>query len=166
MFSIILHSFNLHIFKLAIFHDMKTSQNFYIKSAKLLPALTVAKMYPAEYLPARRGGRHLKDENEMVYYLNRRRDSKTYYCCIEKSRLKCPATAVVENETNMIIKKSGEHVHDSNLLKRAVRQLENQAIKNAAENRDVPRSVLGNLNIIVSQSTNGKHSYFYHIISQ
>ena len=31
-------------------------------------------MYPAEYLLDRRGGRHLKHENEMLYCLNMRRD--------------------------------------------------------------------------------------------
>ena len=55
---------------------MKTSQSFYLKSAKILvaePALTVALMYPAEYLPDRRGRRPLKDENEMLCCLNMRR---------------------------------------------------------------------------------------------
>ena len=54
-------------------------------------------MQAATYLPARKGGRHLKDENNMTYALNKRRDNKTYYVCTEKKRLNCPATAVVEN---------------------------------------------------------------------
>ena len=61
-------------------------------------------MQAATYLPARKGGRHLKDENNMTYALNKRRDNKTYYVCTEKKSLNCPATAVVENMTERIIK--------------------------------------------------------------
>ena len=112
-------------------------------------------MQAATYLPARKGGRHLKDENNMTYALNKRRDNKTYYVCTEKKRLNCPATAVVENMTEMIIKLSGVHVHDSNLMKYEVRQLEDEAIRAAAENHDIPRYVLGNITNRVGETTQG-----------
>ena len=108
-------------------------------------------MHRAEYVPARKGGRHLRDEQGMIYYLSKRREN----FCTEKKNLSCQVTAVVENSTEMIIKISGEHVHDSNILHRKVRHLEEQAIKNAADNHYTPRSVLGNLTNTVGNTTHG-----------
>ena len=73
-------------------------------------------MQRANYVPARKGGRRLKDEQGMIYSLSKRRENKSYYFCSEKKNLSCPATAVVENSTDMIIKISGDHAHDSNIL--------------------------------------------------
>ena len=112
-------------------------------------------MHRAEYVPARKGGRHLRDEQGMIYYLSKRRENKSYYFCTEKKNLSCQVTAVVENSTEMIIKISGEHVHDSNILHRKVWHLEEQAIKNAADNHYTPRSVLGNLTNTVGNTTHG-----------
>ena len=61
-------------------------------------------MQADKYLPASKGGGHLEYENNMTYALNKRRDNKTYYVCTEKKSLNCPATAVVENMTERIIK--------------------------------------------------------------
>merc|ERR1719339_418479 len=73
-------------------------------------------MQRANYVPARKGGRHLRDERGMIYSLSKRRENKSYYFCSEKKNLSCPATAVVENSTDMIIKISRDHAHDSNIL--------------------------------------------------
>ena len=62
-------------------------------------------MHPAEFVPARKGGRHHKDHLGMLYYLSKHREKKSY-----------GATAVVDNTTEMIIKISGEHSHDRNLM--------------------------------------------------
>ena len=98
-----------------------------------------------EFVPARKGGSHLRDHLGMLYYLSKRRENKSYYFCTEKKTLSCGATAVVDNTTEMIIKMSGEHAHDSNLMQRNVRDLEEQDVSKAADNHNAPRSVLGNL---------------------
>ena len=99
-------------------------------------------MQPAEFILARKGGQHLKDENGMLYYLCRRCKKKTYYICLEKRpTLNCPTRAEVEPSTNLIVQQLGIH-HDSNLQQQKVRDLENQAIKITAKNNAVPRSVL------------------------
>ena len=52
----------------------------------------------------------------MLFYLGKHRENKFYYFCTEKKTLSCGASAVVDNTTEMIIKISGEHAHDSNLM--------------------------------------------------
>ena len=112
-------------------------------------------MYRAEFVPARKGGRHLRDQQGMSYSLSKRREKKSYYFCVEKKILSCPATAVVDNSTEMIIKISGDHVHDSNILQKKVRNLEEQAIKSAAEHHNAPRCVLGHLTNTIGNTTHG-----------
>ena len=113
------------------------------------------KMHRAEFVPARKGGRHLRDHQGMLYYLSKRRENKSYYFCVERKNLSCQSTAVVDNSTEMIIKMSGEHIHDSNILQRNVRHLEEQAIMKAADNRNAPRSVLANLTNTIGTTTHG-----------
>ena len=91
-------------------------QFFTRKSAKSVGRVLSSRMQRANYVPARKGGRHLRDEQGMIYSLSKRRENKSYYFCSEKKNLSCPATAVVENSTDMIIKISGDHAHDSNIL--------------------------------------------------
>ena len=130
-------------------------QFFTRKSAKSVGRVLSSRMQRANYVPARKGGRHLRDERGMIYSLSKRRENKSYYFCCEKKNLGCPATAVVENSTDMIIKISGDHAHDSNILQRKVRHLEEQAIRNAADNHNAPRSALGNLTNTVGTTTHG-----------
>ena len=84
----------------------------------------------------------------------RKRGSKAYYRCTEKKRSLCQATAIVEGE--YITKKMGEHNHDSNLLKKRVRDMENEAIKAAATSHTSPRSVLCDLTANVNSASAGK----------
>ena len=102
---------------------------------------------------------HLKDDSGMLYRLNKRRENKTYYICVEKKALNCPATAIVENKTQLI-KLVEEHVHDSNLMKHKVRKLEDDAIKSSAQNRTVPRTVFGNISTNVVETTKGNILFF------
>ena len=77
----------------------------------------------------------------MVYFISKGRENKSCYFCTGKKNLSFPATAVVENSTKMIIKKSGNHVHDSiniQILQRKVRQFEEKAIRKAADNHTAP----------------------------
>ena len=76
---------------------MKNSQFFREKSAKSFRSQNSLDMEPAVYLPARKGGRHLKDMDGMTYALSKRRENKTYYFCTQRNSLKCPATAIVDS---------------------------------------------------------------------
>ena len=138
---------------------MKNSQFFREKSAKSFRSQNSLDMEPAVYLPARKGGRHLKDKDGMTYPLSKRRDNKTYYFCTQRT-LKCPATAIVDNQSEMIVAKSGSHMHDSDLMKQMVREMEGRAIHAAAENNDFPSSILGNLTNHVGETTQGKICIF------
>ena len=51
---------------------------------------------------------------------------------------------------------TSDHVHDSNILQRKVGHLEEQAIRNAVDNHNAPRSVLGNLANTVGTLTRRK----------
>ena len=109
----------------------------------------------ANYVPAKQNGRHLVDQHQYEYKLVRKRDTKAYYKCTEKKKLCCTATAVVHGD--MIIKKMGNHNHDSELIKKRVQEMEKEAIKAAASNHTAPRTVLGNLTATISISSAGKN---------
>ena len=64
-------------------------------------------------------------------------------------------TAVVDSSTELINQDIGDHAHDSNFLQRNVRNLEEQAIKKAADNHNASQSVLDNLTNTVATTTQG-----------
>ena len=49
----------------------------------------------------------------MIYALSKRRGNKTNYFCIQRDSLKCPATAIVDNQSEKIVTKSGSHMHEA-----------------------------------------------------
>ena len=56
------------------------------------------------------------------------------------------AFKVVNNENDKIISFLGEHTHDSDLLKKRVREIEKQVVKESSGNIAIsPRTVLGNI---------------------
>ena len=112
----------------------------------------------ANYVQAKQNGQHLIDSGSQEYKLVRKRGSKAYYRCTEKKRSLCKATAVVEGE--FIIKKIGEHNHDSSLLKKRVREMENEAIKAASTSHTSPRSVLCDLTSNVTNVSSGRPVIF------
>ena len=116
-------------------------------------------LHRAVYVTNQKGGQNLKDVNGMIYTRNKRRNKKAYYICKEKNSLKCTATAIVDQESQLV-KLVGEHVHDSNLLKQDVKKMEDEAIKAAGQNRSVPRSVLGNLCANIATTTKGNILFF------
>ena len=108
----------------------------------------------ANYLSAKQNGRHLVDKNDFIYSLIRKRNDKAYYACINKKKMNCSATAIVTGDK--FTQKSGAHNHDTDLLKKRVRMLEQQAIRAAATNHSAPRAVLGDLTAAVSNVSEGK----------
>jgi len=108
----------------------------------------------ANYISAKQNGRHLVDKNQFIYSLLRKRNDKAYYTCINKKKMNCKATAIVTGDK--ITRKSGTHNHDTDLLKKRVRELEHQAIRAASTNHSAPRTVLGDLTAAVSNVSEGK----------
>ena len=102
------------------------------------------------------------DSNQFEYRVTKKRPNKTYYQCIQRKNNSCPAGAVVNNENDKIISFLGEHTHDSDLLKKRVREIENQAVKEISGNIAIsPRTVLGNITNMVSTLTNEGVSQFH-----
>ena len=98
--------------------------------------------FPAVFKPAKQNGVHLLDDKNFEYRILRKRSTKTYFSCIFKKTLKCPATAVVEGENVTAL--NYDHTHDSDLLRRQIRELENERIRMASyTSTPAPRTVLG-----------------------
>ena len=99
------------------------------------------------YVEVKQGGRHhLLDSNQFEYRVRKKKPNKTYYQCIQRKNNSCPAGAVVNNENDKIISFLGEHTHGSDLLKKRVREIEKQVVKESSRNVAIrPRTVLGNI---------------------
>ena len=71
---------------------------------------------------------------------------RIHFICRMKTRYGCKVTAAVTKEDNMLVRITGEHIHDTDIAVKKVREKENDAIEEAARNPTVsPRSVLANL---------------------
>ncbi len=71
--------------------------------------------YPASYVPVKQNGKHLIDKEFFKYKLikNNKDVKKKYFSCVQKKTLQCLASAVVNTETDMILKVTNSHNHDS-----------------------------------------------------
>ena len=118
----------------------------------------------ARYMDVKQNGKHLVDDNNFTYKKVPTRAEKVYYACTHKNRVGCDATAVVQGDK--IIKKYGQHNHDSNLVQKRVREEENRAIAAASANHTSPRSVLGDLTASVCNDSAGiihaLHALHFH----
>ena len=115
---------------------------------------TRSRMAPhAIYREAKQGGRHLVDPHHFNYRVVKKKPNKTYYECLKKRSIGCPAKAIVLNQSNELISwDSSLHNHDSDLVHQHVRDKENAAIQNAATDISIkPRTVLGNLTNEIQQ---------------
>ena len=71
----------------------------------------------------------------------------------------CKVTAAVQIDTNMVIKMSGEHTHDTDLTAKKRRE-EKDTIEEAARNPTVsPRTGWGNLSVNVTAQNANDVSY-------
>ena len=97
-------------------------------------------------LRSSRGDSILFYSNQWEYRVSKKKPNKTYYQSIQRKNNSCPAGAVVKNENDKIISFLGEHTHDSDLLKKRVREIEKQVVKESSGNIAIsPRTVLGNI---------------------
>ena len=100
----------------------------------------------ANYIEVKQGERYLLDSNQFEYRVIKNKPNKIYYQCIQRKNNSCPGGAVVNNENDKIISFLGEHSRDSDLLKKRVREIEKQVVKESSGNIAISsRTVLGNI---------------------
>ena len=102
----------------------------------------------ARYVATKQNGRRLLDNAWYQYSQSKKRPGKTNYTCAQFNLLNCPVKATVDTtvQPNRIIEIRGTHSHDTDILKSTVRNMEKNAIEDAAQNSTVtPWTILGNL---------------------
>ncbi len=98
------------------------------------------------FIPARRGGFHLKDKTGFLYYKTRLQKAKDrcYWSCLSKKDSGCTAAAITQLSTKTLIRLCGNHNHGIKLLENMTRLVEAQKIEEAARMPTVLlRTVLG-----------------------
>ena len=88
-------------------------------------------------------------------------DGKKYFVCARKDDLKCAVAVTLHIEDDLIIRSVGEHNHDNDLVKEAVKNIISHKIKTAAETRESPRAVLKDItdSLLANQSTRAAVPY-------
>ena len=86
----------------------------------------------ANFIEVKQGERHLLDSNQFEYTVTKKKPNETYFQCIQRKNNSCPAGAVLNNENDKNISFLGEHTHDSDLLKKRVREIEKQTVKESS----------------------------------
>lgn len=117
---------------------------------------------PASYKDAKQGGKILLCPDGYEFTKVKTETAKVHYVCRKKTKFGCKVTAAVATKDDMIVRITGEHVHDNDLVKTAVMEKENEAVKSAARNPTVsPRTALANLtnDVMASTSTSTAVNY-------
>ncbi len=108
--------------------------------------LHTSKTENISFIPARRGGFHLKDKIGFPYYKTKPQKAKDrcYWSCLSKMDFCCTATAITQLSTKTLIRLCGNHNHGIKLLENMTQLVEAQKIGEAARMPTVlPRTVLG-----------------------
>ena len=103
--------------------------------------------YPAIYEDAGwNKGKILIDQNGFEYTKMKEEKKRIHYGCRERRKYSCKVTAGVTKEDGMVVRISGEHNHDSNIVKKATTSMVKTAVKEAAKNLTVaPKTILQNV---------------------
>ena len=97
------------------------------------------------YEDTKQGGKFLVYQH-FEYNKHQKDGKRIHYRCRERAKYQCKATLAVSVDTGTVVRVSGEHNHDSDVLKKYVKNEEKKAIRLAANYPTVaPRTVLGNL---------------------
>ena len=123
----------------------KIRQSYNCYFAALVILLFTMEEKPRTFVPAKQGGQKLKDSDGYLYNRLSRLPLKmrSNWYCSDKRILHCTATAVTNDETNCIIKKT-EHNHLVLLLEIQAKNVEKQLVDLAAIMPTVaPRTVVG-----------------------
>ena len=97
------------------------------------------------YLEAKRGGRHLKDDDGYLYYKTRKvvEKDRVYWACLDRITETCTSTAITQLSTGNLLSNK-LHNHGNNLLKVSAKEVERSKVDMAATMPTVaPRVVLG-----------------------
>ena len=97
------------------------------------------------YLEAKRGGRHLKDDDGYLYYKTRKvvEKDRVYWACLDRITETCTSTAITQLSTGNLLSNK-LHNHGNNLLKVSSKEVERSKVDMAATMPTVaPRVVLG-----------------------
>ena len=101
---------------------------------------------PATYKDAKNGGKILLTSDGHEFSKNKDDGKKIHYVCRHKIRHGCKVTAAVSKETDQIVRVTGDHTHDTDILNKIAKTMEDDAVKAAATVPTVPpRTVMANL---------------------
>ena len=100
----------------------------------------------AKYRDAKCGGKILQSPDGYEYSKSKDDGKRIHFFCRGRKKYDCKVTAAVTSHDNMIVRVSGEHNHDNDLMRKTANDKENEAVCSAARNPTVsPRTVLANL---------------------
>ena len=123
-----------------------------------VPALPVE----AKYIDAKRnGGKILVDDQNYQYNKVKVDGRRVFWVCSKKKELGCKVTASVlkeEGKPDRITKITGEHGHDTDLLKILASESLNTAVEEASRNIVSPRSVMTNITTSLQNAGASKHA--------
>ena len=95
---------------------------------------------------------------QFQYNKHQKDGNRIHYRCRDRSKFQCRAT--ISTDSGNVVRCSGEHNHDSELMKRYAKMEEKNAIKDAARNPTVaPKTILGNLTNKLQLENPGSTSY-------
>ena len=101
---------------------------------------------PAVFKEAKNGGKILLTGDGHEFSKNKDDGKKIHYVCRQKNRHGCKVTAAVCKITETVVRINGEHTHDTDILNKMAKHMENEAVKAAATVPTVPpRNVIANL---------------------
>ena len=102
--------------------------------------------FPASYQDAKNGGKILLTPDSYEYSVSKTEEKRTHCVCLMKTKYKCRVTAAVARDTDMVVRVSGEHNHDTDLSKKLGTEMRDEAVKAATSLPTVvPRTVTANL---------------------
>jgi hypothetical protein len=119
---------------------------------------------PAEWLEVRNGkGRVLVDPHGFSYMMKSKgAEDKLFMMCRETRKQKCTAKCIVKGD--VILATSGEHNHDTNVLKTRVAKLAKHAIAEAITNPGLPpRAVVASITASIQQAHKSESALGYMI---
>jgi hypothetical protein len=114
------------------------------------------------YIPAKRGGFHLRDKCGYKYFKAKTQPAKDrcYWSCLEKKELRCAATAVTVLSTRELVKLCGEHCHGNKMVEDQTRAVEREQLAIAASMPTVaPRTVLGEIATQLGNHSEGSTAF-------
>ena len=114
---------------------------------------------PARWIAGRKAGSQVLLDPYNVRLKLKVTDTKNkFFWCSRTKDLNCPVTVTLDKATNCITRISGEHNHDSNLMKEAVKEMYMETVKNTVENPTIaPRTAFMDLtnSVMSDPSTSG-----------